>query len=350
MLRDYIYKKNIHLIGAGFEKCGTTSLNDMLSKSREILSPLGKETFFFSKNFDRGYDWYEAQYAKDAAIKGFDDQSVVLDITPSYFRYPTAIDRIARDLERALFLFVVRRPISRAYSAYLHQIYHGICFGGEEYNLFDSRNDRSFFYQLEKKNSFVYHDFHKAYEQVINKFGPDRVLVVALEDIIEDTNGFVSYLSKFLDRNLNKEMAHWQLPRSNRLYLPEYAYSKAEGRNYNTDEGIFRLMGPALYIFRNGLPYKLGKPSLQKVRNAFALESTWTTRLDPEFAYTLEQNIFASDFRWIGSLKGSVPKGWATPLKLQANPIAPFSASAKALNPGRFLAITKHHRVLRTTS
>ncbi|MDH4171896.1 MAG: sulfotransferase, partial [Acidimicrobiia bacterium] len=103
----------------GIEKCGTTSLHALLDQHPDVYLGRFKEHFFFNRNYDEGSAWYADRYST------WDGQKVVGDITPSYFRHPQAYDRITETLgEDVRGILLVRHPLIRAWSHYVHQLCH----------------------------------------------------------------------------------------------------------------------------------------------------------------------------------------------------------------------------------
>ena len=45
----------------GAAKCGTTSFYDLLSRHPYVEPALEKELHYFTKNFDKGIEWYRSQ-------------------------------------------------------------------------------------------------------------------------------------------------------------------------------------------------------------------------------------------------------------------------------------------------
>lgn len=106
----------------GAEKSGTTWLYKKLKQHPEIYLPLTKECHFFNKynsnlkEIDRyknmGWNWYK---------KFFDskpDNAQAGEITPMYICDPQAPARIARDLPGIKLIYILRNPVTRAYSHY----------------------------------------------------------------------------------------------------------------------------------------------------------------------------------------------------------------------------------------
>ena len=106
-------------------KCGTTALFKTLEQHPEICGSKEKEPNFFTHEEvrARGFAWYEALYPWDGAR-----HKVALEASTSYTKLPTlpsAAGRIyALGLE-ASFIYVVRDPVERIRSEYLHSLAAG---------------------------------------------------------------------------------------------------------------------------------------------------------------------------------------------------------------------------------
>jgi len=101
----------------GAAKSGTTTLYDILRQHSDIYIPSFKEPHFFDipENFANGLQWYKKTYFKKA------DKKIIADFTPSYFFDKNAPKRIFESLGGKIkFLVIVRNPVDRAYSHYLH--------------------------------------------------------------------------------------------------------------------------------------------------------------------------------------------------------------------------------------
>ena len=106
------------MIGAA--KAGTTFLAWLLGKHPQIHLGREKEPEFFSfdEHFDRGLDWYLDLY--EEAQPG----QLLLDASTGYTRYPQYPDAAARLYDHApdaKLIYVLRDPVQRAYSHYVHR-------------------------------------------------------------------------------------------------------------------------------------------------------------------------------------------------------------------------------------
>ena len=109
---------NFMCIGAA--KSGTTTLYDILRQHPEVFIPTFKEPHFFDipSVYKKGISWYEKTYYK--SVK---NQKCIGDFTPSYFYEKKAAKRIFDDLGKDVkFIVMLRNPVDRAYSHYLHSV------------------------------------------------------------------------------------------------------------------------------------------------------------------------------------------------------------------------------------
>lgn len=109
-------KPNFMCIGA--PKCGTTSLYDILKHHSEIFLTPFKEPHFFDIdfNYSKGYKWYLNEYYSAAT-----EQKIIGEFTPSYLIMPKVPERILNNIGGDIkFIVLLRNPVDRAYSQYLH--------------------------------------------------------------------------------------------------------------------------------------------------------------------------------------------------------------------------------------
>ena len=123
--------KKPNFIIAGFPKCGTTSLFHYLKQHPEIFMPNQKELHFFTqpqiyklnkgpkdKVVKQSHIKSEKEYLE--LFKSVKDEIAVGDASPSYINYPENFGMIKQYLNDPKVIVIVRDPIDRAYSNYLH--------------------------------------------------------------------------------------------------------------------------------------------------------------------------------------------------------------------------------------
>lgn len=110
----------------GAMKAGTSTLYDQLARQPGIFMTTPKEPAFFADDaiYRKGLDWYRALYAAApaAALKG--EASTHYTKLPTY---PETVARMQADLPRApKLIYVIRNPLDRAMSHYLHERSQGV--------------------------------------------------------------------------------------------------------------------------------------------------------------------------------------------------------------------------------
>jgi hypothetical protein len=104
----------------GAMKAGTSSLFDYICQHPQVAPPLRKEVHFFTRGwrFGRGFDWYAAHFPLRAAVpRG----AITGEATPGYLFEPDAVGRLAAYRPDAKLIVVLRDPVERAVSQYLHE-------------------------------------------------------------------------------------------------------------------------------------------------------------------------------------------------------------------------------------
>lgn len=92
---------------AGAAKCGTTSLAALLAQHPEI-NMLPNEVHFFSKNYEKGVEWYLNHFQQPKKVQG--------EKSPTYLYYTDCHSRIHQLLPDVKLIVMLRNPVARAYS------------------------------------------------------------------------------------------------------------------------------------------------------------------------------------------------------------------------------------------
>lgn len=104
----------------GAMKCGTSTLAAQLAAQPGIFMSTPKEPNFFSDDavFARGIDWYESLFATAAPEDVLGEASTHYTKLPTY---PDTLSRMRAVLTAPRLIYVVRDPIERAVSHYIHE-------------------------------------------------------------------------------------------------------------------------------------------------------------------------------------------------------------------------------------
>ncbi len=163
----------------GVEKCGTTSLYDLLKQHPAIGLSSHKETHFFNSNWEKGSAWYQEKFSHLA-----ENCSAIGEITPSYHRSVDVIPRIKQTLgEKIKIIIMLREMRRRAFSHYVHDF-------ANQQEVTDLVYKR---YLTTTKYARVIQDYYRA-------FGKENCLVLIFEeDFLPDQQILVNKVCEFLE-------------------------------------------------------------------------------------------------------------------------------------------------------
>jgi hypothetical protein len=101
----------------GAQRCGTTSLHRWLSAHPSVTPATGKELQYLTLHHARGERWYRGHFPRGATS---------FEATPYYLFHPQAALRAAAALPHTRFVALLREPVERAWSHYLHSRAYGL--------------------------------------------------------------------------------------------------------------------------------------------------------------------------------------------------------------------------------
>jgi hypothetical protein len=174
-----------NLLVIGGLKCGTTSLHHYLNLHPEIEMSRPKELNFFvaELNWPLGRDWYASHFDPGATVRG--------ESSPHYTnrpRFEGVADRIGSMLGEPRLIYVVRDPIDRMLSHYLHNVGGGY----EERELTDALADPDSSYVARSRYAYQLEPF-------LDRFGPKRIEVVTREELKGDRPATMARVFAFLE-------------------------------------------------------------------------------------------------------------------------------------------------------
>ena len=182
----------------GAQKSGTTSLHAYLSQHPDIYLPKTKETKFFAddRRYLKGIDYYQQQWFSDVP-----EGALVGEVDPDYMYFDNALSRIESDLglEDKKFIFVLREPVSRAFSHYLMSYRRGLEHDSFEEALTQesSRISQGYFERLH----FSYSErgfYLQQLEKYTQKIPMERIHIILAEELSNDTQAVMSGIYQFL--------------------------------------------------------------------------------------------------------------------------------------------------------
>ena len=177
---------NFLIIGA--MKAGTTSLHHYLSAHPEVFMSRTKELHYFvaEKNLRRGRGWYQRQFreASEAIAVG--------EASTDYTKYPLfrgVPERIAGLLPDVRLIYIIRNPVERIRSHYLHDVARGRerrpigeAVSGNEHYLAPSR-------------------YAQQIEEYLEFFPRERLLLVTSEGLRKDRRAVMHRVHNFIGVN-----------------------------------------------------------------------------------------------------------------------------------------------------
>jgi hypothetical protein len=179
----------------GAQKCGTSTLFEILADHPSIVRCRKKEPHFFSSSPDwkRDLPEYEELFTQKQGALYF-------EASTSYTFYPLRNLRIWNDIfdynPNMKFIYLVRNPIDRIISGYMHLYERG-------------NTDLPIEKALIRERMLI--DLTRYYTQVnpyVKKFGSSNVLIIDFDDLIHQRRIVLGTVSKFLGIDFAKFHAY----------------------------------------------------------------------------------------------------------------------------------------------
>jgi hypothetical protein len=270
---------NFFVIGA--TKAGTTSLNAYLAQHPQVFMPAFKELGFFQidDEYAQGFAYLARRHYAQAERFGARG-----DATPTYLYNEFVAERIQRTLPESSHRFIVllREPVRRAYSAYLHMV--------------RLRLERETFEDaLELEDSRVRRDVHRSYshayltagrydhflEPWYARFGASAFLPVVSEQLRDDPKGTLRAIAAFL-----KIDPHFDFDPAARL-------NSAGDVRFGILPALWRTPESVKRVLNSAIPYRV-RGRLQEVIAAWDTKAADYPEMDVDTARRLRA-FFAPD-------------------------------------------------------
>lgn len=196
-----------NLLIVGFPKCGSTALHYYLDAHPSVFMPTQKELHYFTadklqklengpgdKEVNQFFIQREEEYRKCFAKA--QNQKIIGDASPSYINHPDRIPEIKSLLGEPKIIILLRDPIKRAYSNYLHLVR-------------EQREQLSFHKALlaeedrtnKKYSDFWYYHFNSTYFNKVDAYKKafKDVLIITQEELNKDTKRTIFKVYDFLN-------------------------------------------------------------------------------------------------------------------------------------------------------
>jgi Sulfotransferase domain len=199
---------NFMIIGSA--KCGTTSLYSYLKQHPQVFMSVPKEPTFFGNEgtsglFNGPHDEDRAYHSKvvttigdyTALYDGVKDEKAIGEASIYYMYLPKAPGQIKKYAPKAKMLAVLRNPVDRAYSAYLHTVRQG-------------RERRSFEYALQQEPERIRQNWNPLWhfkamgfyceqtKRYFDMFGREQVRIYLYEDLQKAPLPLIKEIFEFL--------------------------------------------------------------------------------------------------------------------------------------------------------
>ena len=201
--------KKPNFVIMGFPKCGTTSLHYYVDAHPDVFMPNKKELHYFTQpNISKLNKGPGDTEAKKGQVKNLDSyfelfnsvttEKTIGETSPSYINYPSSFEKINKTLENPKIIILLRDPIKRAYSNYLHLVreQRETKSFKEALSLEDKRREKNY-------SDFWYYKFNSTYyEKIVEaKKSFKDVLILTQEELNLDTIKTLKKVYNFLDLN-----------------------------------------------------------------------------------------------------------------------------------------------------
>lgn len=196
-----------NFIISGFPKCGSTALHYYVDAHPEIFMPKQKELHYFTQSYisklNKGPGDLEAKKSQVKSLdsyfkmfEGVSGEKTIGETSPSYINYPNSFKKINKELDNPKVIILIRDPIKRAYSNYLHLLREH-----RETESFSKSLDLENFRKSQQYSDFWLYTFNSFYYDKIieaKKVFSD-VLILTQEELNLDTKKTLIKVYKFLE-------------------------------------------------------------------------------------------------------------------------------------------------------
>jgi hypothetical protein len=164
----------------GPDKAGSSWLHETLLKHPDVYLTPAKDLYFFDRYYDRGLEWYAAQF-RDAR-----GEEIVGEVCQDYLFHPEAAARIRETLGPVRIMVSLRDPVERAWSSYLYMRKHGI-------------GPDTFAEALRSRPELLEHGrYATGLDRFLEWLPREMVHVALFDDLTVDPQGFLDAVTDFL--------------------------------------------------------------------------------------------------------------------------------------------------------
>jgi len=261
---------NFLVVGA--QKCGTTTLYDILNEHPEANMSSVKEINFFSfdNKYRKGLSYYTSYFKKPLK-----NHKVTGEVSPGYMNYPGVAAKIHRNLGEVKIVMILRDPIQRAYSQYWDNRRHLKEHLTNEEIIEEYLSTE---YEASSKGYFSRGIYINYIEEYLKYFSRDKIHIMILEDLIKTPRKELGELYDFLE--IDKSEQFLKLPKQSNSSMiwvnPLYDF-------FLKNPGYTRFIpfhARRLFFFGTKRAYKYRLLNQENIKTLRAFYKPWNRKLE----------------------------------------------------------------------
>lgn len=181
----------------GAMKCGTTSLWHHLQQHPEISIPShikNIEFFDSNANWGKGLDFYSSHFTHTAKTRS------ICEISTEYTKHPhvnNVAENIYNTLPNAKFIYLIRHPIERLISHYIHNV------GAVR----ETRGINNALHERENNPYIIYSQYYYQLNHFLKYFDKDRFLLITSNQLRENRQTTLNKIFDFI--NVDHSKTDW---------------------------------------------------------------------------------------------------------------------------------------------
>jgi hypothetical protein len=276
-------KPNFFIIGAA--RSGTTSLYVYLDQHPEIFFSPVKEINFFSnpKIWGKGFKWYESHFNKAKDVRAVGEASTSYTASPFIKEVP---QRILDYSPNAKLIYIVRDPINRLVSHYMHRVHRGI----------ERRPFSEIVKNIEHEPTAWQGRYNYQLEQFLKLFNREQVLILSFDDLHKLSQKTVSDIFSFLGVDSDFPVENI-----------EKVFNASSGTLRRSNIGIRTLNFYRRYVEQKNVPF-IVKKQLFKLSKIGSIKEKKPSLTDSEYQTLLE--FYQQDSAELSEKFGIDTSGW----------------------------------------
>ena len=304
------YMPDFLIIGAG--KSGTTSLNNYLKQHPQLyISPRKEPNFFAYENFDVSGAGEALQRHYEASVRNLNDYKDLFkgaredqlkgETSNTYLVVEGAAENIKRHLPSVKLIAILRNPVDRLYSRFLHLARENKLPGGD----FADVLDRSSIWW--ERNDLVKEGFyHKNLSRFFELFPKSNIKIFLTEDLEKDPNKVLGEIYEFLQVE-----PHYNLDYSVKYnksgFIKNKLYDNVLGHNSMIKKAIKKITPRGLYENLKNTKW------IYSIVNNLRDRNLRKPKLDSELRCKILNEIYSEDMQKLQSLIDRDLSKWINP-------------------------------------